>query len=179
MQRKITEDDCTFLHCQDRVCVPLSFSLSLTLSIAHKHARECTHTGGRRAGTSRIKKLAAAYDFHHKVSTALFFDFGVHLHHVLVRQLCHRFNLGQHGKKGAQRARACMGDQQRVQTRDGTPAYAADFRVSSGGGGGSDTGCTQHDCRVASAPPRQGQLCTRGAASADAVGRGGAAWGTS
>jgi hypothetical protein len=107
----------------------------------------------------------------------MLFEFGVDLRHVLVRQLCHRFNLGQHGKKGAQRA--SMNAQR--------PAARSDARWHAGvckprvqrTGEGSDTGCTHHDGEVASAPTRQEQLCAGVWQAADAAGRGGAVLGTS
>jgi hypothetical protein len=140
-QRKVTKDNCTLIHCQHTDCFgPFVASFSLPVRVrglgrpesrqayrlSLSHTRVHTHMRAAGWETSRVEKLAAAYDFHHKVSTAMLFEFGVDLRHVLMRQLCHRFNLGQHGKKGGQRARAWMGrDQKRVQTRDGTPEYAA------------------------------------------------------
>ena len=125
-QRKVTIYNCTLLQCQHTVCFgPFVAPFSLPVEVrglgrpgavrpidSHTHARDCKHSCMRAEGweTSRVEKLAAAYDFHHKVSTAMLFEFGVDLRHILVRQLCHRFNLGQHGKKGAQRARAWIGE---------------------------------------------------------------------
>jgi hypothetical protein len=103
----------------------------------------------------------------------MLFEFGVDLRHILVRQLCHRFNLGQHGKKGAQRARAWIGETSAF--RHAMARRRMRLPRAQRAGGDSDTGCTHHDGEAASAPTRQGQLCGGGEAADEA----GAALGTS